>query len=161
MLGLVNHIFKHEVKGEFQLRLYTDIYLLIKKHEGKIFDGDLLADAEQAGISGGLRTVLTILNKYYGIDIPPEYVAREGTEQDMVVAFRDKLPDPGEAKTRSEKDLFLENFRSLKGIRHKLIFLTGDIFPSIEFMKSRYGCSTLLSAILHYPHRLWKNFMGD
>ncbi len=109
LLGLVNHIFKHEVKGEFQLRLYTDIYLLIKKHEGKIFDGNLLADAEQAGISGGLRTVLTILNKYYGIDIPPEYMAREGTEQDMVVAFRDKLPDPGEAKTRSQKDLFLEN----------------------------------------------------
>ena len=156
LLGLVNHIFKHEVKGEFQLRLYTDIYLLIKKHEGKIFDGNLLADAEQAGISGGLRTVLTILNKYYGIDIPPEYVARKGTEQDMVVAFRDKLPDPGEAKTRSQKDLFLENFRSLKGIRHKLIFLTGDIFPSLEFMKNRYGCSTVLSALLHYPHRLGK-----
>ena len=156
LLGLVNHIFKHEVKGEFQLRLYTDIYLLLKKHEGKIFDGNLLSDADQAGISGGLRTVLTILNKYYGIDIPPEYNALEGTEQERVVAFRDKLSDPGQAKPLSQKDLFLENFRSLRGTRRKLIFLTGDIFPSLEFMKNRYGCTTLLSAMLHYPHRLGK-----
>ena len=156
LLGLVNHLFKHEVKGEFQLRLYTDIFLLIKKHEGKIFDGNLLSDADQAGISGELRIVLTILNKFYGIDIPPEYDALEGFEQEMVASFRDKLLDPGEAKTRSQKDLFLENFRSMRGVRRKLIFLTGDIFPSLEFMKNRYGCSTVLSALLHYPHRLGK-----
>jgi hypothetical protein len=156
LLGLVNHIFKHEVKGEFQLRLYTDIYLFLKKHEGKIFDGNLLADAEQAGILGGLRTVLTILNKYYGVDIPPEYNALEGPEQEKVAVFRDNLLDPGQAKPLSQKDLFLENFRSLRGVRCKLIFLTGDIFPSLEFMKNRYGCSTALSALLHYPHRLGK-----
>ena len=156
LLGLVNHIFKHEVKGEFQLRLYTDICLLVKKHEGKIFDGNLLSDAGQAGIPDGLRTVLTILNKFYGIDIPPEYKAREGTEQEKVAAFRDKLFDPGQAKPQSRKELFLENIKSLKGIRRKLIFITGDLFPSIEFMKNRYGCSTALSALLYYPHRLGK-----
>jgi hypothetical protein len=156
LLGLVNHIFKHEVKGEFQLRLYTDIYLLLKKHEGKIFDGNLLSDADQAGISGELRTVLTILNTFYEIDIPPEYNALEGPEQEKVAAFRDNLLDPGQAKPLRQKDLFLENFRSLRGIRRKLIFLTGDIFPSLEFMKSRYGCRTVLSALLYYPHRLGK-----
>jgi hypothetical protein len=156
VLGLVSHIFKHEVKGEFQLRLYTDIYLLLKKHEGKIFDGNLLSDADQAGISGELRTVLTILNTFYEIDIPPEYNALEGPEQEKVAAFRDNLLDPGQAKPLRQKDLFLENFRSLRGIRRKLIFLTGDIFPSLEFMKSRYGCRTVLSALLYYPHRLGK-----
>jgi len=156
LLGLVNHIFKHEVKGEFQLRLYTDICLLIKKHEGKIFDGNLLSDAGQAGMPDGLRTVLTILNKFYGIDIPPEYKAREGTEQEKVAAFRDKLFDPGQAKPQSRKELFLENLKSLRGIRRKLIFITGDLFPSIEFMKNRYGCSTALSALLYYPHRFGK-----
>jgi hypothetical protein len=154
--GLVNHIFKHEVKGEFQLRLYTDIYLLIKKYEASIFDTNLMSDANHAGISGGLRTVLTILKKYYGVDIPPEYNAREGAEQEQVTAFRDKVSDPGQAKSRSPKDLFLENLRSLKGFRRKLIFITGDIFPSLAFMKNRYGCRTALSALLRYPHRLGK-----
>ena len=156
LLGLVSHIFKHEVKGEFQLRLYTDIYLLIKKHEGKIFNGSLLSDADRTGISGGLRTVLTILNKFYEIDIPPEYNALAGTEQEKVAAFRDNLLDPGQAKPLSQKDIFLENLRSLRGIRRKLIFITGDLFPSLQFMKNRYGCNTALSALLYYPHRLGK-----
>jgi hypothetical protein len=156
LMGLVNHIFKHEVKGEFQLRLYTDIYLLMKNNEGKIFNEHLLADAEQAGISGGLRTVLTILNKFYGIDIPPEYNALEGPEQEKVAVFGDNLLNPGQAKSQSQKDIFRENLRSLNGIRRKMIFIAGDLFPSLEFMKSRYGCSTALSAILYYPHRLGK-----
>ncbi len=109
LLGLVNHIFKHEVKGEFQLRLYTDIYLLVKTHGGKIFDENLLQDADSAGISGGLRTVLTILDKFYGIDIPPEYIATEGAEQEKVAAFRDNLLAPGQARPLSQKELFPEN----------------------------------------------------
>lgn len=156
LLGLVNHIFKHEIKGEFQLRLYTDIYLLVKKHGGKIFNEHLLDDAERAGISGGLRTVLTILNKFYGIDIPPEYNALEGPEQEKVAAFRDNLLDPGQAGPLSQKDLFVENLQSLRGLRRKLIFITGDLFPSLEFMKNRYGCGTAISALLYYPHRLGK-----
>ena len=156
LLGLVNHIFKHEVKGEFQLRLYTDIYLILKKDGGMIFSKNLLADAEQAGISGGLRTVLTILNKFYGIDIPSEYIALEDAEQEKVAAFRDNLLEPGQAKPESRKDIFVENFRSLRGMRRKLIYLTGDLFPSLEFMKNRYGCSTAFSALLRYPHRLGK-----
>jgi hypothetical protein len=156
LLGLVNHVFKHEVKGEFQLRLYTDIYLLVKKHEGNIFNGSLLSDADRTGISGGLRTVLTILNKFYGLDMPPEFNALEGTEQETVAAFRDNLLDPGQSKPLSQKDIFLENLRSLRGIRRKLIFITGDLFPSLQFMKNRYGCNTALSALLYYPHRLGK-----
>ncbi len=156
LLGLVNHIFKHEVKGEFQLRLYTDIYLLVKEHGGKIFNENLLHDADRVGISGGLRTVLTILNRFYGIDVPQEYNAMDGPEQEKVAAFRDNLLDPGQAKPLSRKEIFLENFRSLRGLRRKLIFITGDLFPSLEFMKNRYGCRTALSALLYYPHRLGK-----
>jgi hypothetical protein len=156
LLGLVNHIFKHEVKGEFQLRLYTDIYLILKKDGRKIFSENLHADADRAGISGELRTVLTILNKFYGTDIPPECIALEGAGQEKVAAFRDNLLEPGQAKPQSQKDLFRENLRSLRGLRRKLIFITGDIFPSMEFMKNRYGCRSAFSALLCYPHRLGK-----
>jgi len=156
LLWLANHIFKHEIKGEFQLRLYTDIYLLVKKHERTIFNENLLYDADRAGISDGLRTVLAILNKFFGIDIPPEYNALTDNEQGRMAVFRDNLLSPGQAKPRSQKDLFLENFRSLRGLRRKLIYITGDLFPSMEFMKNRYGCTTALSAMLYYPHRFGK-----
>jgi hypothetical protein len=80
----------------------------------------------------------------------------EGPGPERVDAFRNKLLDPGTAKPMSQRDLFLENLRSLKGIRRKLIFITGDLFPSVEFMKNRYGCRSSLSAFLYYPHRLGK-----
>jgi hypothetical protein len=73
-----------------------------------------------------------------------------------VAAFRGNLLAPGQARPRSQKEMFLDNFKSLRGIRRKLIFITGDLFPSIEFMKNRYGCSTSFSALLRYPHRLGK-----
>jgi hypothetical protein len=155
-MGLVSHIFKHEPKGEFQLRLYTDIYLLLKKYNGEIFDENLASDAVLAGISGEMRIVLTILNKFYGIGIPSVFTAREGREQERVAAFSDNLLNPGQAKPQSQKELFLENLQSLKGIRRKVIFITGDLFPSVEFMKNRYGCRSNITALLYYPHRLGK-----
>ncbi len=156
LLGLVNHIFKHEVKGEFQLRLYTDIYLLLKKHGEKILDEELMSEAAVAGIAGEMRVVMTILNKFYGIVIPSVFNALEGHEQERVAAFRANLLYPGRAKPLSPKDLFLENMRSLKGIRRKMIFIAGDLFPSVEFMKNRYGCHSTMAALLFYPHRLGK-----
>lgn len=156
LLGLVNHIFKHEVKGEFQLRLYTDIYLLLKKHGEGILDEKLMAEASVAGIEGEMRVVMTIIEKFYGIAVPSAFHAIEGPGRERVDAFRYQLLDPGAAKPRSPKDIFLENLRSLKGMRRKLIFITGDLFPSVEFMKNRYGCRTVLSALLFYPHRLGK-----
>ncbi len=156
LLGLVNHIYKHEVKGEFQLRLYTDIYLLLKKHGEDILNEELMSEAAEAGIAGEMRIVLTIINKFYGIVIPSVFNALDGPWQERVAAFRSNLLDPGTAKPQSRKDIFLENIRSLKGMRRKMIFITGDLFPSVEFMKNRYGCRSTISALLFYPHRLGK-----
>jgi hypothetical protein len=156
LLGLVNHIFKHEVKGEFQLRLYTDIYLLLMKYGEGILDEKLMAEASEAGIADEMRVVMTIIEKFFGIAVPSAFHALEGPGQERVGAFRYKLLDPGAAKPLSQRDLFRENLRSLKGMKRKLIFITGDLFPSVEFMKNRYGCQSALSAFLYYPHRLGK-----
>jgi len=39
--------------------------------------------------------------------------------------------------------------------RYRLLYLAGDIFPSIGWMKKRYGCSAA-GAVLRYPLRLLK-----
>ena len=41
--------------------------------------------------------------------------------------------------------------------KHRLQFLIGDIFPSLEWMKKRYGCSGL-RAVFYYPQRIGKLF---
>ncbi|MRR14516.1 hypothetical protein EG833_03630, partial [archaeon] len=49
-LALVSHIYKHEIKGEFQLRLWTDIFLLLERYGERILVPTLAAAAEEAGI---------------------------------------------------------------------------------------------------------------
>ncbi len=77
-LGLVSHIYKHEVKGEFQLRLYADIYLLLKKHGSVIINNELMTAAEQAGIPSEVRVVMTVMEQVWGLDLPGETKARPG-----------------------------------------------------------------------------------
>ena len=38
---------------------------------------------------------------------------------------------------------------------YRWLFILGDLFPSIKWMKERYGCSGI-RAMLYYPHRLGK-----
>lgn len=155
-LGLVSHIHKHEVKGEFQLRLYTDIYLLLKKHGSAIINAGLMAAAEQAGIAAEVRVVLTVMEQAWGLELPREMKAMTGEEQKKAGRFMHDLMYPGLITPESQREMFTRNLRSMKGLRKKLIFIAGDVFPSVDFMKRRYGCHSNLSALLLYPHRLGK-----
>jgi hypothetical protein len=38
---------------------------------------------------------------------------------------------------------------------YRIPYLVGDLFPSLKWMKERYGCSGL-RAMMHYPHRMGK-----
>jgi hypothetical protein len=162
-LGLVSHIYKHDVKGEFQLRLYTDIYLLLKKHGRAIINNELMAAAEQAGISSEVRMVMTVMEQAWGLKVPGEVDALPGEmkslpgeEQGKAGRFMHDLMYPGQITPESQHEMFTRNLNSMKGFRKKLIFIAGDVFPSVDFMKRRYGCQSTLSALLHYPHRLGK-----
>ena len=152
-LALVGHIWKHEVKGEFQLRLWVDIYLLLNKYGNWIFAGVLPAAAKEAGLEVETRIVLNVMEQVWGIQIPPE-LKEAGT--DRTSGFMHDLMHPGSVVPISRHEFFTRNLKSLKSPWKRLIFILGDIFPSIGFMKRRYGCSTAARAVLFYPHRLGK-----
>lgn len=52
------------------------------------------------------------------------------------------------------KNAYRNEFRSIPG-GHRLRYLIGDLFPSIEWMKKRHGCGAF-RAILFYPRRIGK-----
>jgi hypothetical protein len=52
------------------------------------------------------------------------------------------------------KAAYRSNIRSVPQ-KHRLRYITGDIFPSVKWMKKRYNCSGL-KALLHYPQRMFK-----
>jgi len=49
---------------------------------------------------------------------------------------------------------YSETVRSVKK-GYRLRFIAGDIFPSVKWMRKRYGCGTL-AAVIRYPQRLGK-----
>ena len=155
-LGLVNHIFKHEIKGEFQLRLYTDVFLLIEKYRDKIFTDSLESNGAGAGILCEVRIVLTILEQAYSLEMPAIFHAATESEKERVYAFMEKLRQPGSIIPQSPRNKYFELIGSLPGLRRKLVFITGDIFPSVDFMKRRYGCQSAACALMMYPHRMGK-----
>jgi len=152
-LALVGHIYKHEVKGEFQLRLWVDIYLLLCKYGDRIMTAALPAAAKEAGLESETRIVLTVMEQVWGISIMPEL---KESGNDRASGFMNDLMHPGSVVPISQREFFARNLKSLKSPGKRLIFILGDIFPSIGFMKRRYGCRTAVRALLFYPHRLGK-----
>jgi hypothetical protein len=152
-LALVGHIWKHEIKGEFQLRLWVDIFLLLNKYRDMILTVALPAATKEAGLEKETRTVLTVMEQVWGMQIPGD-MKEAGT--DRASAFMHDLMHPGSVAAISRHEFFTRNLESLRSPWKRLIFIIGDIFPSIGFMKRRYGCHTVAGALLYYPHRLGK-----
>lgn len=157
-LALVSHIYKHEIKGEFQLRLWTDIYLLLERYGGRILVPGLPAAAEEAGIPAETRIVLSVMEQVWGVAIPEVMRAQTEEEQAKADRFLTDLAHPGAVESISQQEMFKRNLEALRSTRKKMIFILGDVFPSVGFMKKRYGCRSSLSAALYYPHRLGKLF---
>ena len=156
-LALVSHIYKHEIKGEFQLRLWTDIYLLLDRYGKQILTARLAAAAEEVGIRKETATVLTVMEQVWRVALPEDIASDSPAAKEAAVAsFMNRLAHPGSVGSISQREMFMRNLKALKSTRKKFIFILGDIFPSVGFMKRRYNCRSKVAAFLFYPHRLGK-----
>jgi len=156
-LALVSHIYKHEIKGEFQLRLWTDIYLLLDRYGKQILISRLAAAAEEAGIRKETAAVLTVMEQVWRVALPEDIASDSPAAKEAAVAsFMNRLAHPGSVGSISQREMFMRNLKALKSTRKKFIFILGDIFPSVGFMKRRYNCRSKVAAFLFYPHRLGK-----
>ncbi len=57
-------------------------------------------------------------------------------------------------RTEFRKASYRSRIRFMKP-KNRMIYILGDLFPSLSWMKERYRCGNI-KAILHYPHRLGK-----
>jgi len=157
-LYLVRHLFLHEKNNESQLRLYTDLVVLIEKFGDSIINTDLLLLAEMGGMSNTLFCKLESLRNMWGMLFPGwlnELIDREHDQvnRDKFIFF---LRSPKNNPVIDKAWLYRYNIREIPGIHRKLIYILGDLFPSISFMKKRYKCRNGWKALFYYPHRLGK-----
>jgi hypothetical protein len=157
-LYLVKHLWLHEINNESQVRLYTDLIVLIEKHYDEILNYNLIKLASESGMSEIMASHLEPLRDMWGITFP-----------DLINAFVDKFSNSGAIKNfifflQSPKNnqpvdkpkLYRHIISDIPGFHRKFLYVLGDIFPSISFMKTRYKCKYTWQVIRYYPLRFGK-----
>jgi hypothetical protein len=157
-LYLIKHLFLHELNNESQLRLYTDLVVLMDNHREEIVNQELLSLAAQAGMEEILAQRLEPIGRFWGIRFPEwlnEFIGRwiRPGSSDSFIFF---LRSPKENPVTDKSKFYRQIIKDIPGFHRKLLFLTGDIFPTISFMKKRYRCKNKWKALLFYPHRFGK-----
>jgi hypothetical protein len=157
-LYLIKHLYKHEMNNESQLRLYTDLVVLIEKYRDEIINYNLLTYASEAGMSEILAWRLEPLRDLWGVSFPgwiDDFIDR-WYDPDSINKFIFFLKSP-KNNTPPDKSLFYRDMiKDIPGIHRRFLFVLGDIFPSFGFMKKRYDCTSTCKALLFYPHRFGK-----
>jgi hypothetical protein len=157
-LYLVKHLWLHEINNESQLRLYTDLIVLIEKHYDEILNYNLIKLVSESGMSEIMASHLEPLRDMWGITFP-----------DLINVFVDKFSNSGAINNfifflESPKNnppvnkpkLYRHIISDIPGFDRKFLYVLGDVFPSISFMKKRYKCKNTWQAIRYYPVRLGK-----
>jgi hypothetical protein len=157
-LYLVRHLHMHELNNDSQLRLYTDLVVLIEKYRNEIINPDLLKYASQAGISEILANRMIPLRDLWGVTFP-------GWMDDFIIKFHNPeflsmflffLKSPKDNLPLNKAAFYRQVINDIPGFHRKFLFILGDIFPKISFMKKRYSCKRTWEVLLYYPHRIGK-----
>jgi hypothetical protein len=157
-LYLVKHLWLHEMNNESQLRLYTDLIVLIEKHNDEILNYDLLKYASDAGMSEILAWHLEPLRDIWSVSFPEwlnDFIDKWHNE-DFIERFFFFLRSPKNNPPGDKAGFYRHILGDIPGFHHKFLFILGDLFPSVSFMKNRYKCKSTWRVLLYYPHRLGK-----
>jgi len=154
-LYMIKHLVSHEKKENSQLRLYCDLLFLLEKSYKKIIDNNLYELACRAGILNDIKRTLYLLRFFFGAGPGASDTDCTANEINNFLRFLrcPKTSPPGDNRSN-----FREQIENIEGFHHKILYAAGMIFPSLTFMKWRYGTRNRLQAILHYPKR-WLDFI--
>ena len=157
-LYLIKHLWQHEMNNESQLRLYTDLVVLLEKHYDDILNSGLLKYVSGPEMSGMLASHLETLRDFWGISFPEvinEFLEEWATD-DSITKFIFFLGSPKNNPPLDRSGLYRKVIRDIPGFHRKVLYVLGDLFPSLRFMKKRYNCNNNLRVLLYYPHRVGK-----
>ena len=59
-------------------------------------------------------------------------------------------------KVKGRGKTYRKSIKGIPGLGNKILYIVGDVFPSISFMKTRYGVKSNIIVLLFYPLRIGK-----
>jgi len=157
-LYLVKHLYVHEMNNESQLRLYTDLVVMIEKYPDEIINYDLLTYASQADMAEVLAWHLEPLRDLWGVTFPGfinDFIDK-WYNPDSITKFIFFLRSPKDNPPLNKAKFYRQVINDIPGLHRKFLYILGDIFPTLSFMKNRYKCNSTWRVLLYYPHRVGK-----
>jgi hypothetical protein len=157
-LYLVKHLWLHEINNESQLRLYGDLIVLLEKHYEEILSHNLIKFAAEAGMSEILASHLRPLRDIWGISFPDwtnSFIDKFSSKESLT-NFIFFLKSPKNNPSVEKPKLYRHIINDIPGFHRKFLYVLGDVFPALSFMKKRYKCKNAWQVIRYYPFRLGK-----
>lgn len=157
-LYLLKHLQRHELSNDSQLRLYTDLVVMIEKYGPEVLDEQLLNLSAKAELNQFLASRLWLMEEYWNVSFPQkikDFIDKskhDGTEEKFLFFLKSPKNNPVPDKSVPYRSIL----RDMPGFHRKILFVMGDLIPTIAFMKKRYNCGSSLKVLFYYPQRLGK-----
>jgi hypothetical protein len=154
-LYLVKHLAEHEAGGDSQLRLYTDMAVMLDLFMDKILNPELFKFSGIVNINDSLNSKLAILKVFPGMELPdlPGFVQDKDTGEIVIERFIHFLRHPQNKGLEESPIGYFKQLKNTSGIFNKFLFILGHLFPSFTYMKYRYMKKTKVGTIRYYPVR--------
>lgn len=156
-LYLLKHLQKHEMSNDSQLRLYTDLVVMIEKYGQEILNEELLNLSEKAEMNQLLASKLWLLQEFWDLSYPAGMIGfiNKWKADNLTEKFLFFLKSPKNNPVQDKSVPYRSILKDIPGFHRKVLFVMGDLVPTLTFMKKRYNCSGF-KALMYYPHRLGK-----
>ena len=154
-LYLIKHLDKHEKGGFAQIRLYTDLVVMLSEYQNVILNKSLFDYASEAGLERAVSEKLFILGEFWGIRDLKEWINIPDIpdREALISRFIQFLRNNDKKDTEDNRESLLKPMKELNGFRDKVLFIVGYLFPSVIFMKYRYKTKSPIKVFLYYPVR--------
>jgi hypothetical protein len=161
-LYLVKHLAKHEREGSSQLRMYTDLVILLENFSS-IMDKRLFSLAEETGIVKELCDKLNIIRIYFGVHSQNSEELKEYKDEDLIIkGFSDLVRNNNDIQTLEPHNPG-RPLKYVEGLANKICFIAGYGFPSKTFIRYHYNAGEndrLLPFYIKWWKRIGKKLTG-
>jgi len=139
LLHLCVHINEHAQFRNLRLAHFYDLVKIIRKQNINPDWINFIDDVKKFNLFTAVIPQLFLINKYFNIELPDFIVScfnsidKSSIEQnffDIILLKKHNFKELSEFKK--------EEIKNIKGVKNKMLYISGDLFPSKRFMLRRY-----------------------
>ncbi|HQZ22839.1 MAG TPA: nucleotidyltransferase family protein [Thermoflexales bacterium] len=149
LIHLSSHLMLHH-RG-YGLLWWNDIFELLRKYEAALNWDIVLSKAREFDLILPLQEVVLRLRDEWGAPVPP--AALDGLRAATATPREAQVYEWLTAPERPVAQRFAADLRGLTSWRARLRFALSNLFPSAQYMRSRYRIKNNLLVPLAYPYR--------